>query len=159
MKTITILTGFILAVASVPAHAQMQTLVVSPTSTNSEVINVSSNSCAVVKSIGDESLLLINVKGASFQTVENLTICGPATIQLRARCCTFPPSYATIEVIKPAIQLMPSTAVVIPADAGGPVNIILESSTDLISWTGALPGSYGTSTANRFFRVRAERTP
>lgn len=49
----------------------------------------------------------------------------------------------------------PSTAVVIPTDASGPVQIILESSTDLISWNAASPGSYGASTANRFFRVRA----
>ena len=54
-------------------------------------------------------------------------------------------------------QICPSTAVVIPADSGGPVNIILESSVDLITWTSALPGIYGTSTTNRFFRVRAER--
>ncbi len=51
----------------------------------------------------------------------------------------------------------PNTGVVIPADSGGPVNIILESSVDLINWTPADPGTYGTSTTNRFFRVRATR--
>lgn len=50
---------------------------------------------------------------------------------------------------------VPSTAVVIPADASGTVNIVLESSTDLVTWTAALPGSYGSSTSKRFFRVRA----
>ncbi|MEO8351716.1 MAG: hypothetical protein ABI680_08290, partial [Chthoniobacteraceae bacterium] len=49
----------------------------------------------------------------------------------------------------------PSNAVVIPADATDPVNIILESSIDLVTWTPALPGAYGGSTARRFFRVRA----
>ena len=48
-----------------------------------------------------------------------------------------------------------STSVVIPADAAGPVTIALESSTDLVTWTAANPGTYGSSTAKRFFRVRA----
>jgi hypothetical protein len=64
----------------------------------------------------------------------------------------------TIEVSDQSQCFTPSTAVVIPADSNGPVNIILESSTDLITWTAALPGTYGTSTQKRFFRVRAERT-
>jgi hypothetical protein len=53
----------------------------------------------------------------------------------------------------------PSNAVVIPADSDGPVEIILESSTDLITWTAALPGSYASTTEKRFFRVRALRSP
>lgn len=50
---------------------------------------------------------------------------------------------------------IPTSAVVIPTDATGPVNVILESSTDLVTWTQAVPGTYGASTAKRFFRVRA----
>jgi len=38
----------------------------------------------------------------------------------------------------------PSNAVVVPDDSGAPVQIILESSTDLVTWTAALPGTYGT---------------
>ncbi len=86
------------------------------------------------------------------------TVVGPATITLSATVAGAGPSFCTIELTSPAAQLMPSTAVVIPADSGGPVNIILESSTDLINWTAALPGTYGTTTTNRFFRVKAERT-
>lgn len=51
---------------------------------------------------------------------------------------------------------IPLNTVVIPTDASGPVNIILESSVDLVNWTLASPGAYATSTSNRFFRVRAE---
>lgn len=47
------------------------------------------------------------------------------------------------------------SAVVIPEDASGPVEIILESSTDLVNWSAANPGTYGSSTGRRFFRVRA----
>jgi hypothetical protein len=50
---------------------------------------------------------------------------------------------------------VPTSAVVIPSDATGPVNVILESSTDLVTWTQANPGTYGASTSKRFFRVRA----
>lgn len=50
---------------------------------------------------------------------------------------------------------MPSNAVVIPSEVEGLVSIILESSTDLVTWTAATPGNYGASTSNRFFRVRA----
>ena len=44
-----------------------------------------------------------------------------------------------------------------PADGGGDVEIIMESSTDMVTWTEALPGTYGTDTAKRFFRLRAVR--
>jgi hypothetical protein len=49
----------------------------------------------------------------------------------------------------------PSNAVVVPADATGPVEIVLESSKDLITWTAAEPGFYGATDQKRFFRVRA----
>ena len=54
-------------------------------------------------------------------------------------------------------NFVPSNAVVIPNDSGGPVQIILESSSDLVTWTAATPGSYGAETDKRFFRVRAQR--
>lgn len=54
---------------------------------------------------------------------------------------------------------VPSTAVVVPSDAAGSVQVVMESSTDLITWTGASPGSYGSSTSKRFFRLRAINTP
>ena len=48
-----------------------------------------------------------------------------------------------------------SNAVAIPADATGPVSILMESSQDMISWNAANPGNYGAATPNRFFRLRA----
>ncbi len=47
--------------------------------------------------------------------------------------------------------------VVIPSDAQGPVGILLESSTNFVDWIQALPGTYGTSSQARYFRVRAVR--
>jgi len=91
-------------------------------------------------------------------------VAGPATITLNEQVngnglgqlafCTI---QTTSTVQTASSTFTPSTAVVIPNDAGGPVTIILESSVDLVNWTPALPGTYGTSTTNRFFRVRAQR--
>jgi hypothetical protein len=65
---------------------------------------------------------------------------------------------ASIGIFSPAqgeVPFQTSNAVVIPEDASGPVEIIMESSTDLINWTMANPGNYGSSTEKRFFRLRA----
>lgn len=67
-------------------------------------------------------------------------------------------AYAMLLVapIEAGSNYLPQNTVVIPTDASGDVEIILECSTDLITWTPCSPGTYGTSTAQRFFRVRAE---
>jgi hypothetical protein len=69
--------------------------------------------------------------------------------------------WATFQIATPAnvntvSNYVPADAIVIPASATGNVQIILESSADLVNWTAANPGIYGASSAtNRFFRVRA----
>ncbi len=81
-------------------------------------------------------------------------VVGPAAI-------TFSPAaqgvLCTFQITRAGDGFTPSNAVVVPDDGGAPVQIILESSTDLVTWTAALPGSYGTSTQKRFFRLRATR--
>jgi hypothetical protein len=89
-----------------------------------------------------------------------VTVAGPASIKITIDNTnpffTTPASaYGTIRISDEQTQFTPSTAVVIPSDATGPVRIILESSADLLNWTDALPGTYGGATTNRFFRVRA----
>ena len=54
-----------------------------------------------------------------------------------------------------SVSTIPSNAVVIPSDSSGPVQIILESSEDLVNWNSSNPGTYGASTNERFFRIRA----
>ncbi|HXC99712.1 MAG TPA: hypothetical protein VN048_10250 [Verrucomicrobiae bacterium] len=67
----------------------------------------------------------------------------------------------TLQVTTPAganvvSNYVPADAIVIPASATGNVQIILESSTDLLNWSAASPGTYSAASAtNRFFRVRA----
>jgi hypothetical protein len=48
-----------------------------------------------------------------------------------------------------------STSIVVPSNAVGDVDVLLEQSTDMITWTQCLPGTYNASTQKRFFRVRA----
>jgi hypothetical protein len=87
-----------------------------------------------------------------------LIIAGPATITLNSGILNTALSICTIQTSPAsALTYTPSSSVVIPNDGAGPVTIVLESSTDLINWTAANPGTYGTSSTNRFFRVRALR--
>jgi hypothetical protein len=100
----------------------------------------------------------------------NLVFYGPVTVEFAVLGLVGPvitpigtAGVATLEVLPASdsgsvpLASIPSTAVAIPADSGGPVTIALESSVDMITWNAALPGTYGTSTTNRFFRVRAIR--
>lgn len=107
--------------------------------------------------------LTITINGASLNIPSSNggisnppTVAGPATITIGGNSGGV--NFCTIETGSAlSVPVTPTASVVIPADTNGPVNIILESSTDLVNWTAALPGKYGTTTSNRFFRVRAER--
>jgi hypothetical protein len=88
---------------------------------------------------------------------KNFFIPGPATITMtfgtgaKATCSyRLFPNGASVPVAN-----LPSNSVVIPSNATGSVSIILESSSDFVTWTAANPGTYAPTTQNRFFRVRA----
>jgi hypothetical protein len=65
----------------------------------------------------------------------------------------------TLQIVTPTTpciisNYVPADALVIPASATGNVNIILQSSPDLLNWSAAEPGLYGPNAGtNRFFRV------
>jgi len=94
---------------------------------------------------GPATITLTVIAGGSWDTNATQTCNGMCTISMNLinECNTN--------------WFIPNTGVVIPADSAGPVTIILESSVDLINWIPANPGTYGTTTTNRFFRVRATR--
>jgi hypothetical protein len=89
---------------------------------------------------------------------QNFTeVAGPATLRLVPRSAPYVPTayLITLEVTRPASpSVTPSNAAVIPVDANGTFTVILESSTDLITWTAANPGDYSGNTVKRFFRTR-----
>jgi hypothetical protein len=86
-----------------------------------------------------------------------LTIAGPCTvgfaINAGASFMSFKLSPSIVDT-----PLIPTGAVVIPADGSGNYNVSLESSTDLINWIVATPGTYGSGATNRFFRVRLNKS-
>ena len=129
-------------------------------------------------SLGGSGYLFIQMNGLSFKYTESSmntannrpVVVGPATITLVAtvslasqgNVVTGQDNMICTISTNPPIQcptspFIPNTGIVIPADSGGPVNIILESSVDLVNWIPADTGTYGTTTTNRFFRVRATR--
>ena len=95
---------------------------------------------------GVVSLLPIVIAGVS-NTISPFTQSTYLTIRIRTKA-----EYLSSLTV-PSVAI--SSAVVIPEDAAGPVNVVMESSTDLVTWVAANPGTYGASTARRFFRVRA----
>ncbi|NBU71973.1 MAG: hypothetical protein EBS53_11090 [Bacteroidetes bacterium] len=60
-----------------------------------------------------------------------------------------------IDLNQQTVNGVPLASVVVPANATGDVDVLLEQSTDMITWTQCLPGTYNASTQKRFFRVRA----
>jgi hypothetical protein len=136
--------------------------------TNTTTFNVSTGQvCKIVYAAhtGTGGIIGATVMGGTFypftqDTVSSFSLApivvGPATITLNGGGTTSQ-QFCTLELSTPADSFPPSGAVVIPADSGGPVNIILESSADLINWYPSLPGTYGVNYTNRFFRVRAQR--
>lgn len=105
--------------------------------------------------------ILTSFSGSAQSVINRWVIAGPATI--RAAIDNAPGSYyegamsfitASIKRFDSGPSSEPSGTVVIPEDANGSFKVILESSTDLITWTAANPGTYGGNTQRRFFRTR-----
>jgi hypothetical protein len=101
--------------------------------------------------------------GVSFAFPSNGIFTGLTNVTVTQEAGTFPSAaVATFQITTPATttvisNYVPADAIVIPASATGSVQIILESSPDLVNWTAAEPGTYGASAGtNRFFRVIAQ---
>ena len=165
----------LVSIASITAHGQTVTLYAVSTaaqSFDSAPLAVGSNQVARVSYFGGTSystkaldatmtVALDGVITNALSISGNLpVIAGPATIQVSA---PYPSSViCTVSITdnappKSCLQTVSSTAVVIPSDTNGPVTIALESSADMVTWNAAQPGTYGVTTTNRFFRVRATR--
>lgn len=106
--------------------------------------------------IGGTTVDLMTGTDGEFGQNQSPVLAGPATIRAKRYSIAAFPMIVTFAVTRAVTttNMVPANAVVIPEDAGGQYQVILESSTDLITWTPALPGSYGGSTQKRFFRTR-----
>ena len=86
---------------------------------------------------------------------QSFVVAGPKTISLEVGANrSLVVTYKLTPVSTVATLNVASQVVVIPENAPAPLDVILESSTDLINWTAAVAGSYAPSTSKRFFRVR-----
>jgi hypothetical protein len=104
----------------------------------------------------------VNVKDNGYDDLlqmqqQRSTLAGPATIRLESNIDCGGTYVFTYRITRQVDTFAPNTGVVIPADAGGPVSVILETSTNFVTWTDAQPGTYGVSSAARYFRLRAVR--
>jgi len=113
----------------------------------------STNADPVVFQIGADTF-----SGNIARNTENTQpkIAGPAILRTQ-RSLSSPSATLTVVAItraNTAANVIPANAVVIPEDAGGQYQVILESSTDLLNWAVTNPGTYGGNTPGRFFRTR-----
>lgn len=111
---------------------------------------------------GDEAVsTLVSVDGTQVKTVlvhanqKNASrpskVVGPATVRfIRPRYVSTIINYS----LTAGEESSRSDAVVIPDDESGNHRVILEASTDLRVWQEIQPGSYPSTSARRFFRVR-----
>ena len=124
-----------------------------PAGKTMEVVSMTSN-LPVIAVYGTSNFTGTVYNGYAYNTLSVGTIVGPASLVVENspgfRIVTF-----RLRDNTSTTTTTPTSAVVIPTDATGPVDVILESSTDLVNWTQANPGTYGASTTKRFFRVRA----
>ena len=116
---------------------------------------------------GDTMEVASVASGSGFSTRWVGPVLGPMTIQyglnptssyyydFEQTRCSFLFEIKEFRPSEVSNQNIPSASVVVPANATGDVDVLLEQSTDMITWTQCLPGTYNASTQKRFFRVRA----
>lgn len=162
--------NIILVVIFCAAYARAEFITVSPPYDSALQINVPEDKVFSLVYVG--GLFQIDFNDDTFgtdkiefgstslnNTNSGIVIAGPSTFYVRSRATSGLSilTYALSENSSESAGILsPSNAVVIPTDTAGSVNVILESSTDLITWTPANSGTYGSSTERRFFRVRVE---
>lgn len=170
MKLIKLLAIFCITMSTVASYGQIKTYVLTETN-GTQQIDIKSNEVVQVlfhynierfKFIVDgvTNRFWIGDLGSEVGELKLPIIAGPATMIVDTdNTGSFHDGIFTIKKSVQSDTLNPTAAVVIPSDAIGPANVLLESSTNLVTWTGALPGTYGRSAQTRFFRVRAELLP
>ena len=157
MKSFSCPTILLLALGLTSSSLFAETVTLVAANGASGTITLAANEVATSVFFSTGAVVSVNTGGTFFQfgPADKPVFAGPASLFLQG--ASNAKYIATFQIQRATDQFVPSNAVVIPADGLGPVTIILESSTDLLNWTPALPGTYGTTTTNRFFRVRAQR--
>ena len=104
--------------------------------------------------LGDVKLsVVIQGRTVGINAGTNPVISGPATIKVENTNNTsgLVRFLATFDITRVGQFTEPAC---IPIEAGSTFSVILESSSDLVNWTPANPGSYPGTDTKRFFRTR-----
>ena len=178
MKSLKVPIWFLAAVTAVIAcQAQTRTIVLANTNSAAMTTNIVVGTNEIfellhvrrypysveldgVVNIGSTSVTNIYIAGLTWGVEQGTVIAGPATVSFEWWTATpgkSQPLFLTYRTTKQVDTFVANTGVVIPADAGGPVSVLLETSTNFVSWTQAQPGTYGVSSSERYFRLRAVR--
>lgn len=116
---------------------------------------LSSSSLLIIKDAITNGITLAQGSAGAF-TPPVITVAGPALIQLKA-----PPPGGTATWFV-TVRIEPESfpadkTLIIPQGTPG-ANVVMEQSTDLITWSPSQPGLYtNTATSHLFFRIRADR--
>jgi len=76
-------------------------------------------------------------------------IAGPCRIELSSSS-----GYCSYKITRHEVTASPMNIISLPDTNNGDVDVLIESSTDLLSWTPVYSGSAGTSNNAAFFRTR-----
>jgi hypothetical protein len=132
----------------------------SPRATNTCVIT-EGEAAEIVSMMPNSSYLTIEKDGISFDSYRQATenpggrgtvIKGPATFRLLAQSSTA--SYLTLKVMPESFP--PDRTLILPPGTDQ-VQITLESSTNLVQWSSATNGVYGSPDEARFFRIHLQK--
>ena len=86
-------------------------------------------------------------------------IVGPATLQCKGHNCMASLKITTAVEIAASSEVKSKYATVVPENAQTNVDVVLEQSTDLVTWTAVAPGQFAPSAQKRFFRLRSANVP
>jgi hypothetical protein len=145
------------------AHARIVTLIVDTTTTRSNSLQIAANETVIVRSqynvsAGAEVFLKMSGHSVNFGSgiAQFLPVAGPAEISIRM-FATDPSfwGYMTFEIVTDTFP--PDKTIIIPEGTGA--RIALECSTNLTHWTEVYSTTHTNSPSNKFFRIKAERTP
>ena len=96
----------------------------------------------------------ITIEGVTYNTFRNnlSAIYGPCIVSFENTSTSA--RYIEYQITVPEIETSPMNIISLPEDNNGDVELLVESSTDLQSWTPVYSGSAGTSNNAAFFRTR-----
>ena len=156
-----IIAAFIVSASTLLAQTVTITLPNNPTAAQqTDTISVlAGESLEVLAFLPNRPDSNFNVNGVTFDqlakgNLQNVVIAGPATLFIRIDSGGLIFTYRKTVIASVATQNVPSQTVAIPENTIAPADVILESSTDLMTWISAFPGSFAPSELKRFFRLR-----